>query len=260
MLNKRRIGTIGICLTLAMFAAGCKKKAPPPPPPPPPPVTTTAPPPPPAAPTIGAFAAEPSSIERGQSSTLNWTVTDATSISIDNAIGAVQAAASRRVFPGASTTYTLTATGPGGTKTATATVNVTEPAPPPPAAPPNRPSLTEMISGSVVDAYFEYDKTDIREDARAALTKDADALKAIFAAFPDASVTIEGHCDERGSAEYNLALGDRRAAAAKEFLIQLGVPGDKLKTISYGKERPQCTDHDETCWQKNRRAHFSTGQ
>src|ERR1017187_3921914 len=121
MLNKRKISTIGICLTLAMFAAGCKKKAPPPPPPPPPPKEQPAPPPPPAAPTVTAFAAEPSSIERGQSSTLSWNVTDASSISIDNSIGTVQGAASRRVFPGASTTYTLTATGPGGTKTAAAT-------------------------------------------------------------------------------------------------------------------------------------------
>jgi peptidoglycan-associated lipoprotein len=260
MLNKRKISTIGICLTLAMFAAGCKKKAPPPPPPPPPPKEQPAPPPPPAAPTVTAFAAEPSSIERGQSSTLSWNVTDASSISIDNSIGTVQAAASRRVFPGASTTYTLTATGPGGTKTATATVNVTEPAPPPPPPAAPKVSFSDMLSGTVGDALFDYDKNDIREDARAALTKDADALKAIIASFPDASVTIEGHCDERGSAEYNLALGDRRAAAAKDFLTQLGVPGDKLKTISYGKERPQCTDHDETCFQKNRRAHFSTGQ
>jgi peptidoglycan-associated lipoprotein len=260
MLNKRKISTIGICLMLAMFAAGCKKKAPPPPPPPPPKVEAPAPPPPPAAPTVTAFTAEPSSIERGQSSTLTWTVTNASSISIDNGIGTVQASASRRVFPGASTTYTLTATGPGGTNTATATVNVTEPPPPPPPPAQPKPTLDQMLSGTVVDAYFDYDKSDIREDARAALTKDADALKAIFSSFPDASVTIEGHCDERGSAEYNLALGDRRAAAAKEFLTQLGVPGDKLKTISYGKERPQCTDHDETCWQKNRRAHFSTGQ
>jgi peptidoglycan-associated lipoprotein len=260
MLNKRKISTIGICLMLAMFAAGCKKKAPPPPPPPPPAAPAPAPAPPPAAPTVTAFTAEPSSIERGQSSTLSWNVTDASGISIDNGIGTVQANASRRVFPGASTTYTLTATGPGGAKTATATVNVTEPpAPaPPPAAP--KPTLDQMLSGTVVDAYFDYDKNDIREDARAALTKDADALKAIFSSFPDASVSIEGHCDERGSAEYNLALGDKRAAAAKEFLTQLGVPGDKLKTISYGKERPQCTDQDETCWQKNRRAHFSTGQ
>ena len=259
MLNKRRIGTIGICLTLALFAAGCKKKAPPPPPPPAP-APAPAPAPPPAAPSITAFAAEPSSIERGQSSTLSWTITDASGISIDNSIGTVQANGSRKVFPGASTTYTLTATGPGGTRTATATVNVTEPPPPPPPPAVAKPTIDQMLSGTVTDAYFDYDKSDIREDARGNLTKDADALKAIFASFPDATISIEGHCDDRGSAEYNLALGDRRATAAKEFLTQLGVPGDKLKTISYGKERPQCTDHDESCWQKNRRAHFSTGQ
>ena len=260
MLDKRKITTIGFCLTLAMFAAGCKKKAPPPPPPPPPVKVEAPAPPPPAAPTIASFAAEPSSIERGQSSTLSWSVSNANSISIDNAIGTVQANGSRRVFPGSSTTYTLTATGAGGTKTAAATVNVTAPPPPPPPAAAPKPTIEQMLSGSVADAFFDYDKSDIREDARTALTKDADALKAIFASFPDSTISIEGHCDERGSAEYNLALGDRRATAAKEFLTQLGVPGDKLKTISYGKERPQCTDHDEACWQKNRRAHFSTGQ
>ena len=260
MLNKRSISTISICLTLAIFAAGCKKKTPAPPPPPPPaPAVQPAPPPPPA-PTIASFSAEPTSIERGQSSTLTWSVSNSSSVSIDNGIGAVQASGNRRVFPGNSTTYTLTATGPGGTQTATATVNVTEPPPPPPPPAAPKPTIEQMLSGSVEDAYYDYDKSDIREDARAALTKDADALKAIFASFPDATVSIEGHCDERGSAEYNLALGDRRAAAAKEFLVQLGVSGDKLKTISYGKERPQCTDHDETCWQKNRRVHFSTGQ
>ncbi len=260
MVNKRRISSIGICLMLAMFAAGCKKKAPPPPPAPPPPAPAVQPPPA-AVPGVTEFVAEPSSIERGQSSTLRWTVSDATSVSIDNSIGAVQSSASRRVFPGSSTTYTLTATGPGGTKTATATVNVTEPAaPPPPPVAQAKVTIEQMLSGTVTDAFFDYDKNDIREDARAALTKDADALKAIFADFPDATITIEGHCDERGSAEYNLALGDKRAAAAKDFLTQLGVPADKLKTISYGKERPQCTDHDESCWQKNRRAHFSTGQ
>ena len=259
MLNKRKISTIGVCLMLALFAAGCKKKAPPPPPPPPPP-SAPAPAPPPAAPTITEFVAEPSSIERGQSSTLRWAVTDATNTSIDNGIGSVQATGTRRVFPSDSTTYTLTATGPGGSKTATATVSVTAPPPPPPPPPAPKPDLGQLLSTTVTDAYFDYDKSDIRDDARAALTKDADALKAIFNDFPDATITIEGNCDDRGSGEYNLALGDRRATAAKEFLTQLGVPADKLKTISYGKERPQCTDHDETCWQKNRRAHFSTGQ
>jgi peptidoglycan-associated lipoprotein len=259
MLDKRKISTIGICLMLALFAAGCKKKAPPPPPPPPPPAAP-APAPPPAAPTITEFVAEPSSIERGQSSTLRWSVRDATNIAIDNGIGSIQASGTRRVFPSDSTTYTLTATGPGGSKTATATVSVTAPPPPPAPPPAPKPDLGQMLSSNVADAFFDYDKSDIRDDARAALTKDADALKAIFADFPDATITIEGHCDERGSAEYNLALGDRRATAAKDFLTQLGVPADKLKTISYGKERPQCTDHTEECWQKNRRAHFSTGQ
>jgi peptidoglycan-associated lipoprotein len=116
------------------------------------------------------------------------------------------------------------------------------------------------VTTELQDAYFDYDKTDVRSDAQATLTQDAAALKSILAAFPSATLTLEGHCDERGSAEYNLGLGDRRSTSAKDFLVQLGVPGDRLKTISYGKERPVCTEHDESCWQKNRRVHFSTGQ
>ncbi len=116
-----------------------------------------------------------------------------------------------------------------------------------------------MVS-EVKDAMFDYDKSDIRADAREALTQDASALKSILADFPNATITIEGHCDERGSAEYNIGLGDRRATAAKDFLVQLGVPADKLKTISYGKERPQCTDANEECYQKNRRDHFAAAQ
>jgi peptidoglycan-associated lipoprotein len=121
-------------------------------------------------------------------------------------------------------------------------------------------SLQELIGRDVQDAYFDFDKSDIRDDARAVLTSDAEALKKIFQELPDASIVMEGHCDERGSSEYNLGLGDRRATSAKEFLVQLGVPGDKLKTISYGEERPQCTESTEECWQKNRRVHFSPGQ
>ncbi len=117
-----------------------------------------------------------------------------------------------------------------------------------------------MLSGSVVDAYFDYDKNDIRADAQQALTADADLLKRIFAREPNLVVIVEGHCDERGSAEYNLGLGDKRASAAKEFLVNLGVPADRLKTISYGKERPVCQEHDEACYQKNRRAHLAAGQ
>ena len=110
------------------------------------------------------------------------------------------------------------------------------------------------------DAFFDYDKSDIRSDARDALTQDAAALKTILADFPNASIMVEGNCDERGSAEYNVGLGDRRSTSAKDFLVGLGVPGDRLKTISYGKERPVCTESNEECWQKNRRVHFSPGQ
>jgi peptidoglycan-associated lipoprotein len=117
-----------------------------------------------------------------------------------------------------------------------------------------------MISREGQDAYFDYDRMDIRSDARNALTTDADLLKRVFAKDPNVVVIIEGHCDERGSAEYNLGLGDRRATAARDFLTQLGVPADRLKTISYGKERPQCTDATEDCYQKNRRAHLAAGQ
>jgi peptidoglycan-associated lipoprotein len=119
--------------------------------------------------------------------------------------------------------------------------------------------LTDWVA-ELQDGYFDYDKSDIRADAQTALTQDAATLKTVIADFPSAVLTLEGHCDERGSAEYNQALGDRRASAAKDFLVQLGVPADKLKTISYGKERPQCTEQNESCWQKNRRVHFSTGQ
>ena len=117
-----------------------------------------------------------------------------------------------------------------------------------------------MLQQQSQDAFFDYDKSDIRADARDALTRNAGLLKQIFAQDPNFTVVVEGHCDERGSAEYNLALGDKRASAAKDFLAQLGVAGDRIKTISYGKERPQCTEANEECWQKNRRAHLSAGQ
>jgi len=263
MLIKGKITAIVLALALAIFAAGCKKKVAAPPPPPPPPAQAPPPaPPPPAAPTVTQFAAEPTSIQRGQSSTLRWEVTgNVTSVSIDNGIGTVPGAGDRRVSPNDSTTYTLTATGPGGTRTATATVNVSSPPPPPPPPPPARTiTLAERLSADVQDAYFDYDKADIRSDARDVLTSNASALKAILTDFPNASIVIEGHCDERGSAEYNLGLGDRRANSAKDFLQQLGASADRLTIVSYGKEHPQCTEQNESCWQKNRRIHFAAGQ
>ncbi len=261
MFRKRQITLITLALSLAMFASGCKKKAPAPPLPPPP-APVVQPPPPPPAPSVTQFGADPSSILSGQSSVLSWTVSgNVTGVSIDQGIGAVQNSGSRRVSPTDSTTYTLTATGPGGSSTASTTVNVSAPPPPPPPPPPPAPTKTlpDWVA-ELQDGYFDYDKTDIRADAQTALTQDAATLKTIIADFPSAIVTIEGHCDERGSAEYNQGLGDRRASSAKDFLVQLGVPADKLRTVSYGKERPQCTEQNEACWQKNRRVHFSTGQ
>jgi peptidoglycan-associated lipoprotein len=253
------VSAVLLSIVLFAFIAGCKKKAPPPPPPPPAPKEQ--PPPPPAKPAINSFSVEPRSVERGQSATLRWSVSNATDITIDQGIGAVQSNGSRQVFPSNTTTYTLVANGAGGSDTRTATVEVTVPPPPPP-PPPTKPSRSaaDILASDVQDAYFDYDKSDVREDARATLTHDADVLKQLLTDNPGFNVTIEGHCDERGSAEYNLGLGDRRATSAKEFLVQLGVPADRLKTISYGKERPQCTDATEDCYQKNRRAHFSPAQ
>jgi len=247
---------------LLVSVTSCKKKAPVAPPAPPAPTATT-PTPTPAAPLavrINSFTAEPRSIERGQSATLRWSVANAMDISIDENIGAVTANGSRQVFPSATSTYTLTARGGGGSDSRSVTVEVSSgPPPPPPPAPTASVSGVDMLTREAQDAYFDYDKSDIRSDARTALMHDADLLKRVFAADPNFTVVIEGHCEERGSAEYNLGLGDRRAQAAKEFLISLGVPADRMTTISYGKDRPVCTEASEECYQRNRRAHLTPG-
>lgn len=113
-----------------------------------------------------------------------------------------------------------------------------------------------MLTREAQDAYFDYDMSDLREDARRAAQADAELLKRIFAADPTFNVVVEGHCDERGSAEYNLGLGDRRATALKDMLVQLGLPANRIGTLTLGKERPVCTEADEACYQKNRRAHL----
>jgi peptidoglycan-associated lipoprotein len=246
-----------------LFTAACKKKVAAPAPPAPPPTRAEAPPPPPpaSAARIISFTVEPNSIQRGQSATLAWSVANATDINIDNGVGSIQANGTRQVFPGNATTYTLTARGTGGTDTRSVTVQVTNPPPPPPpATAPTREPSSITLNREAVDAYFGYDKSDIRDDARTALMKDADILKRLFAADPGFSVMVEGNCDERGSAEYNLGLGDRRSTSAKDFLVQQGVPADKLRTISYGKDRPVCTDATEDCYQRNRHVHLAPAQ
>jgi peptidoglycan-associated lipoprotein len=242
-LVSRSLSRAGLFTALAavVFTVGCAKKVTPPPTPPAPPPAA-------ARPTV-TLQASPATINKGESSTLSWNSTDATQLSIAPEVGAVTAQGSTKVTPSDSTTYTITASGPGGSASATATVSVNAPPPPPP---PAGPSLDELWNRDVRDAYFDYDKADIRPDARTALASTADFLKA----HPSIKVTIEGHCDERGSTEYNLGLGDRRANATKQYLVSLGVPADRLATVSFGKEKPFCTEHNETCWQQNRRGHF----
>jgi peptidoglycan-associated lipoprotein len=112
----------------------------------------------------------------------------------------------------------------------------------------------------IQDAHFDYNKHTLRPDAEETLRKDAQTLAEIIRQYPDFKLTVEGHCDERGSDEYNMALGDARAKQAKEYLAVLGLPANQLLTVSYGKERPECTEHDEACWQRNRRAHITQAQ
>ncbi len=129
---------------------------------------------------------------------------------------------------------------------------------PTPAKYPNaatRARIDELLA-KIEDAYFDYDKATIRPDALKALEADSTELRDILAQYPDYKLVIQGHCDERGSAEYNLGLGEKRATAAKTYLVQIGIPAAQLSEVSYGKERPVCTEHNETCWQKNRRVHI----
>jgi len=121
-------------------------------------------------------------------------------------------------------------------------------------------TLEERLSADLQDVYFDYDSSNLREEGRQSLSRTSVALKAILADFPADVIVIEGHCDERGSAEYNVALGDRRASSAREFLVDLGISPNRVTLISYGKEQPGCTDANEACWQLNRRVHFSSGR
>jgi peptidoglycan-associated lipoprotein len=133
--------------------------------------------------------------------------------------------------------------------------------PPPPAAAPRDVEVGDVMAADIAqlntkgylkDAYFDYDQSDLREDARGSLSGNAEWLKR----YPSIQVLIEGHCDERGTSAYNLALGDRRANAARDYLDSLGIASSRIRTVSYGKERPACTEASESCWQQNRRAHF----
>lgn len=231
------VATVFTMSAILMLGA-CHKKAAPPPPPPPPPPSPTA-----------SISVSPDTIQAGQSATLSWQTSNATDVSIDG-IGAVQPSGSQQVNPTDSTTYHLTAKGSGGTQDATTRLTVAPPAAT--TAPPPSATEEDLFGQTVKDVYFDYDKSDVRTDQQAAVQSDAQFLSQ----HSNINFTVEGHCDSRGSTEYNLALGDQRASSVKSALVSAGVSANRVKIISYGKEKPFCMEENESCWQQNRRGHF----
>ncbi|HUB50567.1 MAG TPA: peptidoglycan-associated lipoprotein Pal [Terracidiphilus sp.] len=246
-MNLRKSAFVSFALLLALTTLpGCKKKQPassgetaPP--------TSSAP-----APTA-LLKANPTVISAGEQSTLSWQTTDATSVSIEG-LGNLPSSGVKTVSPAQSTTYHLTATGPGGTTEASADVTVNSA--PAVSVPTSSMSEEEMFKSNVQDIFYDYDTYDIRSDAQATLAKDADFLNRN----PNIKIVIGGYCDERGSDEYNLALGQNRADAAKNALVTAGVAASRIRVVSYGKEKPFCTESNEQCWQLNRRAGFTMDQ
>ena len=251
-LSRMKNGQLSLVLVLVLFAAACHNKPAAAPPPPP---TANVPAPPTPAPTI-TLRAQPATIDRGGSTTLQWEARNAASVTITPAIGDVPVTGNRSVNPTSSVSYQATATGPGGTATDVARVTVNIPAAPPADDTARRPNVgaTDIGNATLADVLFDYDKSEIKSDMASILQGNVNWLKAN----PNAKVTIEGHCDERGSEEYNLGLGDRRAIAVKEYLISQGIPAARLSTVSYGEEKPLCHEQSEACYSKNRRAHFAT--
>lgn len=223
----------------ALTLGGCSKKAAKAIPPTPPPQ--------PAAPTA-TLAANPTVVQQGQSTTLTWQTSNANEITIDG-LGTVPASGSKSITPNTSTTYTLTAKGPGGSQDASARVTVNQPV----AQATPSPSDEDLFAKNVKDVLFDYDKADIRPDQAGSAQGDASFLLQ----HPSIKVVVEGHCDDRGSEEYNLALGTSRAESLKRSLVAQGVPAERVKTMSLGKEKPFCTDDNDSCWQQNRVDHFS---
>ncbi len=207
-----------------------------------------------AAPTA-TISADPLSIDLGQSVVLNWRTTGASSVSIDG-IGQVPVNGTQTVSPSNSTNFHLVAKSDGGATTE-ANVRVTVRVAAAPSAP-TADAAGDMGSDAafhqaVPDAFFDYDSYDLRPDAQAA----ASSAAAYLAAHPAIRVVIGGYSDERGSAEYNLALGENRANAARQALTAAGIAPSRLRVVSYGKEKQFCSESTESCWQQNRRAQFS---
>jgi peptidoglycan-associated lipoprotein len=210
----------------------------------------------PAAAPTATITADPLAIDLGQSVVLNWRTQNATTASIEG-IGQVNLNGTQTVSPSNSTIFRLTAKGDGGTVDAnvrvTVRVAVAPTAPPSTGGLPGDMGSEEAFHANVQDAFFDYDSAELRPDAQASTAKAASYL----AAHPAIKVLIGGYCDERGSAEYNLALGENRANAARAALVSAGVAPTRVRVISYGKEKQFCTQESESCWQQNRRAQFS---
>jgi peptidoglycan-associated lipoprotein len=238
-MTKLRAFLLAALITGVLSFAGCSKKAAQaiPPAAPPAPATPTA-----------TLSASPDVIQEGQSTTLVWQTQNASEITISG-VGTVPASGSRSVSPSGSTTYSLTAKGAGGTQNASARVTVNGRA----ADATPSPTEEELFARNVKDVLFDYDKSNIRADQAPTARNDA----AFLLQHPSIKVLVEGHCDDRGSEEYNLALGTSRAESLKRALQEQGVSAERMKTISYGKEKPFCSDNNEQCWQQNRVDHFS---
>jgi peptidoglycan-associated lipoprotein len=195
-----------------------------------------------------ALTITPDTVDRGQTAELTWKTENASTITIEG-IGTVSASGSKTVTPASSTTYHLTATGQGGSADANARITVNLPAE-------KVSTLTDeqLFAQNVKDVFFGYDNFEIRDNELQVVNTDAAFLKQ----HPNMSLVIEGHCDERGSEAYNMGLGENRASTVKDTLVKQGISADRIKIISYGKEKPFCTAaEDESCWEKNRRAHFA---
>jgi peptidoglycan-associated lipoprotein len=234
---KTQLFTLAALITAMTVTTACSKKTA---------KVTPPPPPPPAAPTV-SLEASPSVIQQGQSTTLTWHSNNAQEVTIAG-LGPLPAEGSRQVTPDVSTTYTAVAKGPGGSQEASARVTVNAAA-----ATQASSNDSDLFAKNIQDVFFDYDKYSLRADQSSVAQKDASFL----AQHPDIKVLIEGHCDDRGSDEYNLALGASRAEAVKQALENYGIAGERIKTVSLGKERPFCNEQNDQCWQENRRDHFA---
>jgi len=202
-----------------------------------------------------SLTADPLAIDLGQSVVLNWRTTDASNVSIEG-LGSVNPNGTQTVSPTTSTNFHIIAKGDGGSTEAS--IRVTVRVPVAPVAPTDTTATADMGSESVFhdnvqDIYFDYDSYELRPDAQASAVKSASFL----VAHPDIRIVVGGYCDDRGSAEYNLALGENRANAAKTALVNAGIAPARIRVVSYGKEKQFCTDESESCWQQNRRAQFA---